>query len=246
MLKSKQIRKLISTFIRVNSVNVDIGQNYSVNFATEFTTVASTAGYDGSALPVQASNADNDVGIIRPLPPEMNYILVYDSTTKKPLLTPNGFEIFGELDYSNEFEFFISFVYFNASGNLTYVDPADITFSVVDLEMPYRCEFKDLPTDSIINVKSRNIADDTQTAKLLYRTETLNITGTNVVSNITLNGGDSVVTNNVTFYLNGKSIKNGTSISTNSAGVITVNATNLGYDVETTDQLCVSYPYTVS
>lgn len=231
LIQSKQIKKILAARIRVSGFSAS-GVDDVVTSA--LTTALTTAGYNGGSVTLQPTTTETTSGVITGA---NNTVLLYNGTTKEPLTDASLNEVYGRMTESGG-------VYTLAYYSL--VNGVETSYSLasttIDFEFPYRFEFKDLPTDAIISQKARNISDDPQGGSTFYDSQILTITATNTVTAFT---PPASTVDDAIFYVNGQAIFNGQGISTNASGTVTVTAGTLGYSLETTDILTVSYTYTL-
>ena len=234
LLQSKQIKKVLAGRVRANNFTTSVSNSDTTT--TALTTALSTAGFGGGTVPLTPSGNENVSGVITTS--MNNTVLIFDGTTKEVISDGNGNEVYGRLTESGGV---YTLSYYSLVGGVETNYDFTIATSI-DFEFSYRFEFKDLPTDSLISTKTRNIDDDPKGGRSIYTTETLNITALNTVSSLS---NSNITTTTIIFYVNGQAIKSGLGISVNSSGVVNVDSGTLGYNLETSDNLIVSYTYKI-
>lgn len=232
LLQSKQIKKIFAGRVRVAGFTTTATSSDTVT--TDLTTALTTAGFNGGSVALTPSTGETTAGVITT--GANNTALIFDATTGLPLDDGSGNEVYGRI---TEAAGVYTLSYYSLVAGVetaySFSAPTDI-----DFEFSYRYEFKDLPTDAIITTKARNINDDIPGTTGTLIIIILTIPGLNTIGNI---GQTGIDLNTVNFFVNGQAIKNGQGISTTTAGVVTVTPGTLGYDIETTDIVTVSFKF---
>jgi hypothetical protein len=231
LIQSKQIKKLLASRVRVNAFAG--GSSTSVVVTTAITTALASAGYGGGSVPVTPSSGESVTGIITT--GSTNAVLIYTSSNKQPIVDNDGNEVYGRITEASSV---YTLSYYSLVGGVETAYTAEGVN--IDFEFAYRFDLKDLPTDSIISQKARNIADDPANQSGVYVTQVCTISGTNTVSNLS---NTNIQTATAIFYINGQAILNTQGLATTTGGVVTVTPLTLGYSLETTDVLTASYYY---
>ncbi len=145
ILQAKQINKLLTGYITISSKVILTGTS-SVDITSELTALLPTAGFMGSVLNDVESTAENEKGLVSQTPYNYVNILVNPSETK---LVSIGKDIYGRLTKVG-LNWIVNFYYFNPSGvetSYTLINNYNIR-----LNIPYRFELKNLPTDFVIKL----------------------------------------------------------------------------------------------
>jgi len=151
LIKPKQIEKLVSGYITIDTKPVTIGSTTTV-ITTEVATKLTTAGYMSSPLDNVESTAENLKGLITSSPE--NYVNISINPNLTKILVANK-EVYGRLTKIGV-DWVVTFYYFNASGVETAcVLPNNYN---IRLNLPYRFDLKDLPTDVVIQLLYDRIA----------------------------------------------------------------------------------------
>lgn len=233
-IPSKQVIKVLAAPVRIAGFSANGGSTVAT---AALTTALSTAGENGVSVPVQAS-ASNGLGVITT--GASNRCELYAATSKNKLLAGNGEEVYARLT--------------EAAGvyTLTYYTLADTGVETaysfagatsIDVEFSYRFDFARLPSDAIIAIGTRNIAQDPgNEAGRQYR-ERLTVTGTNAINALTKAPVDA---GSVVLFVNGVSYDSfggaAAAFAVNtSTKALTWSAANAGFSIETTDRVVAQY-----
>jgi len=152
-IQAKQIHKLISGYITVNSKLVSVGSS-SITINSELATALTTAGFMSGVVVLTESVAENIAGI--PTVSSTNFVEI----SINPALTKlyfNSKEIYGRIVKSGT-DWQVNFYYFNASGvetPYTFINNYNLR-----LNIPYRFELKSLPTDFVLKLRYDNLFGD--------------------------------------------------------------------------------------
>lgn len=230
LIQSKQIKKLMAGYVRVSAFSFPAASSGFITSA--LSTALSTAGFGGNSVPLANSTAENITGVITS---GNNRVEIYKNSDKEKL-DYLGQEVYGRVTQSLG-AYTLSLYSIQAGVETAYTSAA----LSLDFEVPYRFEFKDLPTDFAIAIKERNTNDDDNhgIAGRLYK-ELLVVSAPNIVSNLTFTPN---FTYEVSLFVNGKEETNvGASPPFTTAGkVITWSAVNAKYALATDDRVVAIY-----
>jgi len=230
-LKPKQIKKLFAAPIRVSGLVVSMNATSTV-ITSQVTTALLTAGYNSQAVPLIYTTSETTPGVIKTV---NNRVEIYTNSTGAKI-EYSGYEVYGRL---TELAGVITLTYYYLVGGVetSYTFPSATT---IDFEFNYRFEFKDLPTDSIIAIKQRNVQDDVANTGGKLKVEKLTVASLNTISALSIT---PVSGKNVRLLINGYPVD---SIATAPAFTVvgtalTWNSSNADWDVETTDSVIAEY-----
>lgn len=233
---AKQISRIISAPIRVAGFSAS---GASIVVTTAITTALSTAGDNGISVPVQTSPNVSSVGIIASVP--NNRIEIYDSASQHKIQLASGDDVYGRLTVATGV-YTLSFYSYPSGTETAYTFPAAQN---IDFEFNYRFAFAQFPTDAIVGVTTRNLAQDNNPNGNLARlfSEMLTVTATNTISSVTKTPSDTTVfwleINNLIYDTFGSS---SAYYSVNaSTKALTWSSINAGFNVETTDRVIARY-----
>jgi hypothetical protein len=193
---------------------------------TEITTAAGTDG-----VPVQVGSATTEGFITTGT---NNKVLIFDTTTKAAIDDGLGNEVFGRL---TEAAGVYTLSYFSIqSGTETAVS---LSSTAIDFYVAYNYLFKDLPNDALIRVRAVSVGEDPSGAGgRTIRNEKVTVTALNTLANL----AKTPIDNTVALYVNGKAEAEGASEAFTRVGkVLTWDATDAEYDLETTDDVVAHY-----
>lgn len=232
LIKSKQIERIIATYVRVNGFSQIVGGTGIVTAA--ITTALNTAGNGGTGVPVQDSPNVNTEGVI--VAGSTNRVEVYNADTKLKMANSAGHEIYARLNSPGGI---YTLTYYTLENGVE--TPYLFTeVSSIDFEFGYRFTFATLPADAILFIQARNVDDDPGGAsneKVIYELKT--VTAVNTVNNLS----KSPVSNaDVLLVVNGKT-EDGMAggAFTVSGQAVAWNASNAGYSLATTDRVVAVY-----
>lgn len=152
-IQSKQIDRFIAARVRLNAVNVS-GGSYDVT--TLLNALLTTASDEGTAVPNTPSPNRETEGVISTAP--LNVCLLYDAVTHFPIAAPDGDEVYGRITHLAGVYTITFYEIYNVTGLETpYSFAAPIN---IDIEIPYRFSFHNLPNDFFISTKSVSTGDD--------------------------------------------------------------------------------------
>jgi len=225
-IKSKQIEKLVSSWIRVSGFTAS---GTSGVVTTVITTALSTAGDGGVSVPLQDASL-TQVGVVVS---GNNRVEIYDSTTKQKIKDTNGNEVYGRITSASNVYTLTYYVLVNGTETSYSFESTSI-----DFEFVYRFDFERLPQDFAVAVSTRNVAQDPTNARGVPIIESITVTGTNTINNLTkrpLYGVALII--NQTYVSSAES----PAFFTVSGKAITWSASNAGYSLATTDKVVAVY-----
>jgi hypothetical protein len=223
LLQSKQIEKFQIAKMGVSAFSA-AGTDDVVT--TEITTAA---GVDG--VPVQVGSATTEGFITTGA---NNKAWVLDATTKTTIDDGLGNEVYGRL---TEAAGVYTLSYYSIqSGTETAVT---LSATTIDFFVSYNYSFKNLPNDALIRVNSVVVGEDPSGAGgRPIRNEKITVTALNTLANL----AKTPIDNTVALYVNGKAEAEGASEAFTRVGkVLTWDATDAEYDLETTDDVVAHY-----
>lgn len=191
--------------------------------------ITTAAGTDG--VPVQVGSATTEGFITTGT---NNKVLIFDTTTKAAIDDGLGNEVFGRL---TEAAGVYTLSYFSIqSGTETAVS---LSSTAIDFYVAYNYLFKDLPNDALIRVRAVSVGEDPSGAGgRTIRNEKVTVTALNTLANL----AKTPIDNTVALYVNGKAEAEGASEAFTRVGkVLTWDATDAEYDLETTDDVVAHY-----
>lgn len=233
--KPKQIFKLLAAMVGISNFPATASSSDVVT--TALTSALSTAGDNGTAVPLQVySSVVPDQGVIAT--GNLNKINVWDTASKERVADGTGKEVYARITAAAGV---YTISYFSIDGlgaEQAYTFPS---VKNIDIEIPYVFDFVNLPTTAIISLETLNIADDpsqvSSGTKLIVQ---LTATALNTIPN--LPSLPNAIP--VKMYVNGQMIDSlaGSGFAVNLAnGVITITPSTLGWNIETTDRLIFEY-----
>jgi len=227
-VQSKQIEKRLASLIGVNGFTYPAAATADVT--TAITTAATTAGDGATAVPVQIATATAG-GFVTT---GSNRVPVVANATKGPIAFDDSGvdrEVFGKLTEAGGV-YSVTLHYIDGAGaEQAYTPAAPVS---IDMLVPYRFEFDQLPTDAITKIKAR-VADDIQGGGQTLKVEHVAITGANTLAALS-QAHDGI--GPFQLFINGQMVRTvGTNPGATIAGTaITFNAANAGYAIATTDE----------
>ncbi len=226
--QAKQIKKYISAPIRINNLSVS---GTSFDITASITSVLTTSGFNGGSIALLPSASELVTGII--VSGTNNRVEIYKSSTKLKIKGPGG-ELYGRITFASSI-YTLSFYTLVSGVETAYNLPLDS----IEFEFNYRYEFKDLPTDALIGIVTRNINQDLPSSGDLV-TESLTVSGINLVSDLSSAPDTS---SNITLIVNGQEFNNLTVSSAFSVvgTAVTWIPLNAGFDLEITDKVIARY-----
>lgn len=233
MIKSKQIEKFLAASIQITGFTAAGADDVVTSVVT---TALSTAGNGGVSVPLQVSSGVEGLGVITTAP--SNRIEIWANATKDKINDGAGEEVYGRLTESGG-------VYTLTYYSLNSTTGAETAYSFssstsIDFEFNYRFDFARFPTDAPIQVQTRNVTQDPAGAGRLHA-EKLTVTAQNTISNLTYTPTSA---STVCLIVNEANYYTFSPAPFSVAGkAITWNASNAGFNIETTDVVIASYPY---
>jgi hypothetical protein len=177
-IKSKQVERILAAPVRLSGLTIATTTSSTV-VTTPVTTALSTAGDGGVAVPLQVSSS-NGLGVVTT--GASNRVEIYLAASKDKILATNGEEVYGRLTEASGIYTLSYFTLPNSGTEAAYTFPAGQS---IDAEIVYRFDFARLPTDAIVAMKSRNIADDASGAGGSPFGESIAVTATNTLALLT-------------------------------------------------------------
>lgn len=140
LISTKQINAFVGAPVKASSFSANGASN---SVTTIIATTLATASASGGAVTVTNASAYNTQGIVVGTTLKVR---IQNSTTKKALVTSTGYEIFGELTYSNP-TYTLTYYYINAGGVKTATSiSGPIT---IDFIFYYQFKLIDLPVTAL-------------------------------------------------------------------------------------------------
>lgn len=165
-----------------------------------------------------------------------NRVEIYDATTKQKIDDGQGNEVYGRLTGTVGAWDLAYFSLVNGVETAYTMDGSDI-----DFDFGIRFEFKDLPANAIRAVKQK-VNDDVASAKGYVYSESVTITTQNTLPDTTFQTSDTAT---LQVIVNGKvedTLGATPVIGASTANKqLTWNATNAGYNLDTTDRVVYRY-----
>lgn len=231
LIKSKQIDRIISTYVRVNGVTAG-GDRIQVT--GEIGLALNSAGNNGTGVPVQDSTNVNTPGVI--VNGTNNRVEIYDASTKKKISDADGNEIYGRIESLGGI-YSLNFYVLSGGTETDYTFP---TPQSIDFEFGYRFTFATLPADAILFIQARNVDNDPDgsgSARLYY--ELKSVTAPNVVAPLMKTPANS---GEVILIVNGKTEDSLAGGAFDTVGkLITWNPATAGYSIDNTDRVVAIY-----
>ncbi|MCJ2021048.1 hypothetical protein MKK84_27110 [Methylobacterium sp. E-065] len=238
MAVAKQLIKPILAPIGATGFNSAGGTSEPVTAI--LTTLVSSAGDGGKAVPLQAGSLRvgsqfGQQGFCVTAP--YNDVLVFDGATGKDFDDGNGNEVYGRLSNASSVW---TLNYFSkiAGVETAFAMPAS---KVLDLEFNYVFSFDALPSTAFIGVRARHVGPDPAAYGWREQSDSLTVTALNTLSALSRTPDGRKLTLNV----NGIIVPSGgaTPAFTFSGTTLTWSPTNAGYPLETTDVVAATYTY---
>lgn len=139
-------------FVRVNSIPI-VGSVNSLNITTQLTTALASAARNSRPVPLQRSANEEGRGVVM----SGEIISIYSSTTQRKTQL-NGIEVFGILSEAAGV-YTLTFRQISDLGGITDVllDSQNIS-----IEVPYRFDIHELPSNAITALSDRNVYQDVE------------------------------------------------------------------------------------
>lgn len=231
-IKGKQVNKLFASYIRVDSISVT---GTSAIITTEIANALLTAGNNGTPVALALSTGDQVGGIVAAAP--NNRVEIFDAISKEKFVG-TGEEVYGRLtELAGVYT--LSFYFKDNSGVETVYTFGAVT--PIEIEIIYRFQFGELPTDTFIGLTARNVnLDAGETAGGTLYKENTTVTGVNILANLTYLPTSS---QDVILYVNTKPELSigGTPSFTTTGTTINWLPANAGYDLDPTDVVTAEY-----
>jgi hypothetical protein len=223
LFQSKQIEKF--TIGRLGSSGFS-GAGTSDVVTTAITTAAGT-----DNVPVQVATATT-LGFITT--GANNKVLILDSTSKAAIDDGAGNEIYGRLTEAAGV-YTLSYYSLVVGVETAYVLPA----TTIDFFVNYNYSFEKLPADILVRINTAIVGEDPKNSDgRPIRNEKVNVTGLNILADLAF----LPITNSLALYVNGKAESEGASEGFTRVGkVLTWDATDAKYNLETTDTVIAHY-----
>lgn len=140
LISTKQINQIVGAPVKASSFSANGASN---SVTTIIATTLATASNSGGAVSVTNAVSYNTQGVVVGT---VLKIRIQNNATKKALVTSSGYEIFGELTYSNP-TYTLTYYYLNAAGVKTTTSiSGPIT---IDFIFYYQFKVKDLPVSAL-------------------------------------------------------------------------------------------------
>jgi hypothetical protein len=223
LLQSKQIE------------DYKIGKMGIIGFAASGTSnvvtpeITAAAASDGVPVQVGTSNTEGFITT-----GANNKALLVDNVTKGAIDDGEGNEVFGRL---TEAAGVYTLSYFSIQSGVE--SPVTLPATTIDFFVNYNYSFKNLPNDILVRVNGTIVGEDpSSTAGRPIRNEKVTVTALNTLADLSF----TPIDNSVALYVNGKAETEGASESFTRVGkVLTWDAIDAGYDLETTDDVTAHY-----
>jgi hypothetical protein len=205
--------------------------NFSGSGASNVVTAAITTAASGDGVPVQVGATTTEGFITTGV---NNKVLIFNTTSKIAIEDGFGNEVYGRL---TEVVGVYTLSYFSIQAGVE--TSVVLAATNIDFYVAYNYLFKDLPNDILIRVRAVSVGEDPSSLSgRTIRNEKLTITALNTLSNL----AKTPLNNTVALYINGKAEVEGASEAFTRVGkVLTWDATDAEYDLETTDDAVVHY-----
>lgn len=228
-IAAKQVYKVLGASVGVAGFAVGTAW-VSIDVTTPLTTALWTAWVNGGSVAVQVAANDTTPGI-----KTGDIVEIYDSATGEKINDGNGNEVYGRITEAAGV-YTLSFYSLVAGTETAYNMPT----STLDFIFTYQFDFVDYPTNGALSIKSKKVQDDIKGGAKSF-TETLTVTAIDTVSNTTKTVSDVT---KALLFVNGQMLFSGDTapaFSITTGWVITWNATNAGFNLETTDEVVIQY-----
>jgi len=205
--------------------------NFSAAGTSDIVTTEITSSAAADGVPVQVGAATTEGFITTGA---NNKVLMVDTLSKQAIDDGSGNEVFGRLTQAAAV---YTLSYFSlVLGVETAVSLPAIS---IDFFVNYNYLFKNLPNDILVRINATIVGEDpVNQAGRPIRNEKVTVTGLNTINDLAF----LPIANSVSLVVNGKSETEGASEAFTRVGkVITWDATDAGYDLETTDDVVAHY-----
>ncbi len=220
----KQIKHFENASFMINNVSVDGSGSDNV------TSDLSISDKFGNAYTVQKTNSDQSIeGFI--VESGLNIVDIFDNSADKRIVDDENREVYAKLTEASGV--FTLTYYVNDEGTETaYSIPSGISINFI---VKYNSDWSRTPKSAKQGFVSRIIANDpSQLGGRYVSIDSQTISATNTVADLP----DAPIAGTISFKINGVEANNGFSVS---GKAITVDANSLGYSLETSDRLSISY-----
>ncbi|TFI51023.1 hypothetical protein BLD44_028520 [Mastigocladus laminosus UU774] len=228
-IQAKQIERQFYGFVEISNFTAN---GTSDVITTPLTTALTTAGDSGVAVPLQVASS-SQIGVVTGAS-----TYVYNRASQEPVLDASGNKVYARVTEASGV-YTLSY-YSLVSGTETAYSFASDT--VIDFGIVYSFDFYRVPKNFAVAypVGDINIYKPSGggTGQRVF-SEPLTVTALNTVSNLTYT---PVASNLVVLYINGVQENSYGSAFTVSGKSVTINPTNLKYNVATTDVVVAVYP----
>lgn len=231
LVQAKQIFKILACPVRIDGFTTTVSTSDIIT--TDLTTILTTAGSGGAAVPLVVSPDDQTLGVITT--GVSNRIEIWDNTSRLKIQDGDGNEVYGRITEAAGV-YTISYYSIVAGTETAFsFDGRDIDFSV-----NYRFDFNRFPGDCATSITSRNVNDDPETGvNGRHVCEELPVTALNTITSLTFLPATGP---GVTFHVNHIGYgAGGSSPFTLTGKVVTWDDVAGQYDIETTDCVEVCY-----
>lgn len=234
-IQAKQVKKIFSGPVKIVGLSVP-SSSLSIVVTTQLTSACTSAGDNGTSVPLVSSAATTANGIAVTAP--ANKCEIWNNTTKQKFTeSTSQNEIYGKLTIAST-TYTLSFFYIDNTGTEnTYTFTSGVT---IDFDFIYRYRFHELPADAAVSTFTKNVFQDPKGVGSVEFNEKLTVTSTNTLSNL---GNIPGYATRTKLDVNGK-IEYPIGVSpafTVSSNTIVWSAANAGYNLETTDEVFVTY-----
>jgi len=147
-IQAKQISRIVGGYINISTFTIPINSS-SVNIYSTLETTILTAGYKGKPIDIRISADETENGVISASP--HNIVLINLTINNRKIYSDRS-EVYGKLSCTEGGPYTITFYYLTIAGVETpYLFDIDTD---VSLKIPYRYFLHQLPSDTIISLKS--------------------------------------------------------------------------------------------
>lgn len=202
----------------------------SSNITTPLTTALNTAGRNNTSVPVQVSSTIDTTGVA--LSARIGKIRVFDEATNEPPQASGGEEIYGVLTESGGVYTVTWNINDGAGGDQAENLPA-ATYTMV---VGYNFSFEQLPNDALFAARSFAVGDDPTVAGAAGESTTIEVLAVTALNTLAALSTAPNATP-VALIINGIYYTELETGITQSGTSITWNATNMTFDLETTDRV---------
>lgn len=218
-----------------------VPESASVDITALLTTALATAARNGQAVPSQISTDEETRGVVTTT--GKNLVLVYGANGQK--LEDDSSEVYGRITSGGAAPNLTYTVTFYTKDDTGAETAANLPNGTIDLELPYRFDLHELPSDALVAVKGRNVREELS-SMALQEEELIIVTDPN-------NAGETTIPNlanapNITSpiwmnYRGWMTALNGnvSAITVDATGQFTVDETAMGYTLPLGETVTVYY-----